>query len=1700
MSQNVKQKVSAYVQDWSLHGTLNGQEAKGEQVVWVQDKSGRTLVVGSGEMAFDSTNGRAKEGVGDMLVCLDPNTGDVVYTKVDDVTFFQTQKPEDFGNEYRNKLQQINSQAYNEAAQEQAAKSQNKEGETGRGDEQSSIQSPENGSAAALSALPSDSPSVGKGTENSGRIEIPEQKYSLSEKKTAKGDTFYQDESGNINMAEIPDEVFTNIGYTKAPFRLTESMVRHILTRHGQELGISTPDEAIHFVRDVMANFDHVRLGNDGALVFSIENGRKKTGKRAITIFISEEGGDFYGLKTSGFESMKGLEKRPLLWERGVKNDSSSTATATANVATNESQLSGEQSGNASNQSIGLDGKDTNNSSNGNSSEATLTFKDGNSVPMTTDSKGRPTPDYGKMTAEQAADVMTQQFGEDAEKVADAQIKKAEKALKDAEKMKVDFNAEPNDILEQKQIKGGTIAAAKEQLQKAQDVKKALTAQKVAETMKPKEETPAAEGAHEAGSVAAEKFQKAPRLKGNTVTKRLPTNEKVSGHYEIVPAESLTPSHDVNNGYKKSEGFPVDAEGRTINDRDYENDKAAQQTTDQMAQKYSGQAITQVPTVSDEGIVYDGNGRTMAGQKAAKQGTDAEYIEDLMDNAQNYGFTKEQIAESGIKHPRLVMVTDERLPYDTATFAKFNRNEKKSQSNTEQAVAKAKTLTADEIGAIVADIEGNGSLEAFFNNSKAINDLVKTLQEKGVIGQNEVAGFMDGTERLSAQGKEYVKNLLLGSVFKPETIRMLGIEPSLKNKAISGIRAIMDNMKLGDYSLRDEIDNAVKLLYEARRSNSTVDDLLKQSSAFEENARDRFSPVEQAIAQALEGSGSTLFRDLMREYNDIAKHYNTGEADMFGEHLSPEELVKQFLETSKTIKNNDIKLYGNESRHSEQEGGNHAASNEEPAKEAGGTVGTEGSEPTESQERVNEALKHIATEITKQTGIEVVTDERVGQETLEDSEDWGDDVKYNSVREQRASAGSTVSGMDKMPKDLQMNPSVLTDQILHYHGDHIAKLLDDVPEDGSVKYSSAHNGVWYFYRVDHDRNIILDDAISANKDNYREYEQKIKEYYGIDGGAEAIYNYVQEAGFDTGTNRNLHDYFLEGGNTRYSAMGERPNEQKGEARVEDNGTNGRTLRQGVGEDKSGAVKEFRSKNGEVYGFTVDGKIYLDTKKMKPETPLHEYTHLWTAALKRANPKEWENVKKLFDEVEGLKEEVSKLYPELKGDDLYEEMITTYSGREGAKKLEEVVRGLASKEGKTIEESSKAQGFLDKVKTALQKYWKGVADMLHIHFTSAEEVADKVLADWAKGVNPKDVKATEEKPEPSKDPIEGLNEGVMSELTNRALESGYLKEAAFSWDTDKEMQWIANELKGILKDDKEQFDKIVNDTELFGKIFDTIHSAAWNAKSDEVTKKVAKKGKKSIPLMPKTAKPDPKFNPIEAAAEDYKKEHPMTEEEIRNSAAFDGLPEDQKQYCIDAAIDYLNGEDTSSISEAYYRNAYEKRAKVESKKEKTEVSVAPTEGLENTAGRRKETKKAKSATERVKEILQTPKGEKPKTASRKELEAERDAADNEFETFMKELRKKRSGQLNSGFLDQNLIEAAPKMFSLAAKCAYSRIKLGMYDAKEVVKDLRSRFKEAFEGYDKRDIETFYSQIMSQKWRDGDKRIPQFGISCLSYKML
>ena len=165
------------------------------------------------------------------------------------------------------------------------------------------------------------------------------------------------------------------------------------------------------------------------------------------------------------------------------------------------------------------------------------------------------------------------------------------------------------------------------------------------------------------------------------------------------------------------------------------------------------------------------------------------------------------------------------------------------------------------------------------------------------------------------------------------------------------------------------------------------------------------------------------------------------------------------------------------------------------------------------------------------------------------------------------------------------------------------------------------------------------------------------------------------------------------------------------------------------------VRFFRSGDGEAYGFTVGGKIYIDPRIANAETPVHEYAHLWASALRSGNPKEWRNVVELMKGT-AVWDEVRKRYPELETDDeIADEVIATYSGRRGAERLREEAERIAGKDGDVLDKAE-AMSALERVKRALAEFWKGVCDFLHIHYTSAEEVADRVMKDLLDGVNPR----------------------------------------------------------------------------------------------------------------------------------------------------------------------------------------------------------------------------------------------------------------------------------------------------------------------------------------------------------------------------
>lgn len=165
----------------------------------------------------------------------------------------------------------------------------------------------------------------------------------------------------------------------------------------------------------------------------------------------------------------------------------------------------------------------------------------------------------------------------------------------------------------------------------------------------------------------------------------------------------------------------------------------------------------------------------------------------------------------------------------------------------------------------------------------------------------------------------------------------------------------------------------------------------------------------------------------------------------------------------------------------------------------------------------------------------------------------------------------------------------------------------------------------------------------------------------------------------------------------------------------------------------------RTDSGEVYGFTKDGKIYIDPRKATAETPVHEFTHLWADGLRKANPKAWEQLKNELEKEKDLFDYVKSLYPELSGDDLMDEVFAHFSGRRGAERLRSEQEKMMQK-ANGIFDKAKITTMFDRLRNILHDFWAQARDLFAgktegIEKLSAEDFADMALADLIKGEKP-----------------------------------------------------------------------------------------------------------------------------------------------------------------------------------------------------------------------------------------------------------------------------------------------------------------------------------------------------------------------------
>ena len=215
-----------------------------------------------------------------------------------------------------------------------------------------------------------------------------------------------------------------------------------------------------------------------------------------------------------------------------------------------------------------------------------------------------------------------------------------------------------------------------------------------------------------------------------------------------------------------------------------------------------------------------------------------------------------------------------------------------------------------------------------------------------------------------------------------------------------------------------------------------------------------------------------------------------------------------------------------------------------------------------------------------------------------------------------------------------------------------------------------------------------------------------------------------------------------------------------------------------------SVKFFKTPQGEVYGFTIGGKVYIDPTIAKADTPIHEYSHLWADMVHAEDPEMWQHIKEVLThdpDVKPFMDIVRRRYPELTGegteDDFLKEVLSHFSGAKGLERLEEAAKEFEEQDGNGHISLAKARAALAKVKAALDKFWGKVAELFGLRFKNAQEVADKILKDLLDGVDPTAVR-TEQSKARNKEYMEAVEKGdkeTAQRMVNEAAkEAGYIQ--------------------------------------------------------------------------------------------------------------------------------------------------------------------------------------------------------------------------------------------------------------------------------------------------------------------------------------
>lgn len=164
--------------------------------------------------------------------------------------------------------------------------------------------------------------------------------------------------------------------------------------------------------------------------------------------------------------------------------------------------------------------------------------------------------------------------------------------------------------------------------------------------------------------------------------------------------------------------------------------------------------------------------------------------------------------------------------------------------------------------------------------------------------------------------------------------------------------------------------------------------------------------------------------------------------------------------------------------------------------------------------------------------------------------------------------------------------------------------------------------------------------------------------------------------------------------------------------------------------------------GVVYGYTDGKEIVLNQEHLNPNTPIHEYQHLWRTAAKKMNPELIEHGDKLIMQTQlfaDLKQDPN--YNHLTDEQICDEAFARLTGEDGAAILEQMAKD-AIKENPL--DTAKELSVIYKLKEWQKKFWYWTLDTFtkwkpeDIKKMTLEDIRNLVLRDLAQGVDPRTV--------------------------------------------------------------------------------------------------------------------------------------------------------------------------------------------------------------------------------------------------------------------------------------------------------------------------------------------------------------------------